>query len=788
MNMKNGKSDLVAMTGHALRALMARPARPPSAAQLERQAAIARTPIEALGLRMDDNAPADDDAATQDVQRQGSAAPADVTGPYQDDHGDAELLLPAAVGCAGDDDAPASEDAATRDVQRREGSAATADGTWRALTEQLAHCRAGLNWRTGEQFTYSEQLALHRAPGAPRLCDFCGTVHRVDGTYPLCHSDISHLDHTEVHCPRCGGFWFRRNTRGALLEDDEELTCCWHCRRGWNDPPKPPAKVVPTLDGADRRYTDAGLCPPDQSDWADRSNWVIAIFRRERDGEFGPEGVLHLDDVRGSWVRAKLRREFGDGRREVALPDCAAEKKAQEEAMRFAKRSKLRREFGDGSREVFGIWNYSNYRYDAYMSAYPDSRHRAAATFFARARPRSSGAVPRLFRLPIPRAVWRGAARAAAVAARAAVLVAEGSWPGDPRPAISFSEGSWPPAEEMYAEWKLDVGITSAIRSAHNFAGHRVVARWERSRRDPRLDLLELPDGVDVYSAAKARMETLGSDARHDELAKADGLMVNSFMTAPNEHLLSWEQRARALAASQSVDAADGLNREDPALILTTHRWERHMLQLSWLTDQFCHDLQRYWDLYLGLRRLQFKLLAMADTQRSVLERCDGDTEAAMRRNKEAWEAVRVRYWGAVRSGELAKEEAVRVAKRSREEAVCVAKRDRERARRSGSLVGGRLAVLPACTGQYRCVICSYVAPNRKLCSQHVRRKHDSVEAKRSRFVGREKNAHGARQYALCVCSADGPCTAGTKDWVRHPDAPAWQASLIRGGATSRTV
>ena len=78
MNMKNGKSDLVAMTGHALRALMARPARPPSAAQLERQAAIARTPIEALGLEMDDDAPGDEDeqlfhGASADATRFGGA-------------------------------------------------------------------------------------------------------------------------------------------------------------------------------------------------------------------------------------------------------------------------------------------------------------------------------------------------------------------------------------------------------------------------------------------------------------------------------------------------------------------------------------------------------------------------------------------------------------------------------------------------------------------------------------------------------------------------------------------
>eukprot|EP01047_Picozoa_sp_COSAG01_P102150 COSAG01_NODE_31779_length_591_cov_2.634146_2_plen_105_part_01 len=44
-----------------------------------------------------------------------------------------------------------------------------------------------------------------RAALVPRLCDFCGTVHQDDARYPLCHSDISHLDHTEVNCRQCGG-------------------------------------------------------------------------------------------------------------------------------------------------------------------------------------------------------------------------------------------------------------------------------------------------------------------------------------------------------------------------------------------------------------------------------------------------------------------------------------------------------------------------------------------------------------------------------------------------------
>jgi hypothetical protein len=90
----NARSRCLGAVADVLRAVATRP--PPSAAQLERQAAIARTPIEALGLRMDVNAPADDDAVSQ-AQRPGSAATADGIGPCREDQEDAKLLLPAAT-------------------------------------------------------------------------------------------------------------------------------------------------------------------------------------------------------------------------------------------------------------------------------------------------------------------------------------------------------------------------------------------------------------------------------------------------------------------------------------------------------------------------------------------------------------------------------------------------------------------------------------------------------------------------------------------------------------------
>eukprot|EP01047_Picozoa_sp_COSAG01_P049707 COSAG01_NODE_4954_length_4592_cov_10.344981_1_plen_144_part_00 len=140
----------------------------------------------------------------------------------------------------------------------------------------------------------------------------------------------------------------------------------------------------------------------------------------------------------------------------------------------------------------------------------------------------------------------------------------------------------------------------------------------------------------------------------------------------------------------------------------------------------------------------------MPDTQRSVLELCGGDMGGAMDENHD-------RYYEKLRAKQ----------------------RDMTRASRGG-LKGGQRAVLPACNGQYRCVVCSYAAPNPERLRSHVRKKHgNSVQAKRGRFIGREKNAAGARQYALCVCSADGACCgAGTHDWVRDPSAQAWQAAL----------
>jgi hypothetical protein len=110
-------------------------------------------------------------------------------------------------------------------------------------------------------------------------------------------------------------------------------------------------------------------------------------------------------------------------------------------------------------------------------------------------------------------------------------------------------------------------------------------------------------------------------------------------------------------------------------------------------------------------------------------------------------------------------------------------KRERERARQCGApKKGGKEVVLLACDTQYHCVLCPpdtpYVASNAEQFRSHMRRKHgNSAEAERGRFRGRERNADGAQHYALCVC-ANGACAVGTQDWVRHPDAAAWQASL----------
>jgi hypothetical protein len=339
----------------------------------------------------------------------------------------------------------------------------------------------------------------------------------------------------------------------------------------------------------------------------------------------------------------------------------------------------------------------------------------------------------------------------------------------------------------MHAEWKFDVGFASNGRrsvqrlqlgrrfSVQDDSAFRTIQRWKRGRRDPQLDLLQLPDGVAAYSAAKE------VDARHDELAKASGMMVDSFRSAPNAHLLSWEKRARQLAAahsvhfaslSQSVAVASSLHFEVSGLVSTTRRWERHMLQLSWLTDQHSND---EYDIYHRLRRVQFELLALSVNQCSVLEMWDGDTEAAMRRNEEA-------YKEAVRAEERDRQEAVRAKERDREEAVRARKRDRERARRGG-LKGGRLAVLPTCDGQYHCVVCPYVASNPEQFRSHVRQKHGKThqqraEAERGRFKGREFNVHGASQYAMCVCADGACCVVGTEDWVRALAAQEWQAAL----------
>jgi hypothetical protein len=85
---------------------------------------------------------------------------------------------------------------------------------------------------------------------------------------------------------------------------------------------------------------------------------------------------------------------------------------------------------------------------------------------------------------------------------------------------------------------------------------------------------------------------------------------------------------------------------------------------------------------------------------------------------------------------------------------------------------------------KFVCLVCTYVANNPEQFRSHVRQKHrKSVEAERGRFTGCEWNAEGARQYALCVCSADGTrCTASTQQWARDPAAHAWQDSLNRGG------
>eukprot|EP01047_Picozoa_sp_COSAG01_P026731 COSAG01_NODE_1733_length_9368_cov_6.908620_2_plen_835_part_00 len=814
------ESSRAVVTGRVLTALFSGSYRQRTAVEQRYEAAVAQTPVEALGLQWEDDALADDDG----------------TGLCQE--GD-KLPLPAAGGagsCQGKGDAEPPPPVA------------------------VAGCRC-------------------RVPGD------CYRCSRPRGAT------------VKLKCPHCGELWLRPDTSmDRLVDSDQHIylrLCCFQCRRsiyiGWKE--------------EESRRLDAEWCslqqrlaeerrlereqPQSQSDWAEcyemfwKTNysgdgrwWQAAQRWQAQHGDLADAAPVP-DDI-SKYVRL-VRDAPDDPNTTPYLPATAAE------LWMLAAEAEYRglREYAKWCYLRLGQLEFGH----SFLPTLDFCKNRARASFWREtdmARHQCGTravdvTVPRLSCLRISRVVWRGEAIAAADAADAAILVADGSWAGDPRPAClkyrsAYSRNQDTAADErrqsceLFAEWQLDMGITTAKVGRLHYAGDLVVARWKRNRRDPHLDLLELPDGVAAYSAAKE------ADARHDDLARADGMMANPFTSAPNEHLSSWEQRARESAKHQPAEVATDQNDDDSGLMLTTYQWERHIRQLSRLTDQYCcdaldspppppppppltqqqqaqqqaqekewcrrpqqqelelriKDYSRYIDvldrklgapvgsvrvaaapsllsrpasaaaagrqrgappnhcdqlrdpamseLYYRLRRVQFRLLAMPHTRRSVLERCGGDTEEGMRRNKEE-------YWAAyARDQELIREDEEWIRETVRRE-----KRERERARCGGDPGGyGQRAVLPACDTQYHCVVCPYVASNPEQFRGHVRQKHNKTRhqraaAERGRFKGRVRNEHRVRQYALCVCGGDGDGACRNEDeerWVRDPAAHEWQAAL----------
>jgi hypothetical protein len=109
----------------------------------------------------------------------------------------------------------------------------------------------------------------------------------------------------------------------------------------------------------------------------------------------------------------------------------------------------------------------------------------------------------------------------------------------------------------------------------------------------------------------------------------------------------------------------------------------------------------------------------------------------------------------------------------------------------------GRQGILPACDGKFYCAMCwsseaagapplvkrrKTANPNpRERLKSHVKARHQPSDV--THFVGTVKNPDGQRHYALCVygcatCVYSGPVCEG-EEWVRHPDARAWQARMV---------
>jgi hypothetical protein len=364
-------------------------------------------------------------------------------------------------------------------------------------------------------------------------------------------------------------------------------------------------------------------------------------------------------------------------------------------------------------------------------------------------------------------------------------MVAEGSWPGDPRKPKweppTPAQGAWdssPPTDRAILDiyqpmrtrvYELDMarhGSSWVIPFDHACSTwlDKVAWAFDEDGRRVQVRSIYYADGEfrAFHGADKVQLRCYAADDAVKLVVAA--LVAKVAQTAVAQELASWEERARGLATGPSADVGVATP------LSKSSQWARHMLVLSCLTDQYCRGVIEQWSigplvlvegLYHRLRRIQCKLLDMPAAQRSVLQMCASDVEGAMRQNAEAYSQT-----------------------------LRVEKRDSDRRRRFAGLKGGKQVVLPACDTRYHCVLCPsdgpYVASNPEQLRSHMRRKHgNSAEAERGRFRGRERNADGARQYALCVCVHSTCCAVGTLDWVRHPAASAWQASL---GAGSRTV
>jgi hypothetical protein len=391
---------------------------------------------------------------------------------------------------------------------------------------------------------------------------------------------------------------------------------------------------------------------------------------------------------------------------------------------------------------------------------------------------------------PTPRMIWRDAATAAAAAADAAIMVAEGSWPEDPR---------WPPyamsydAETIYNDWDSRSLVSasqppSEVGKVVAMIVAKVVLMANEADDDETIVQLDAAFNVFQHGGGccfsgsstgccfsreeatvvlgairKDERDCIREGCRETGCAACDpeGCGETGCATCiPALVFASWEERARGLATDPPAD----VDVATPPIMGS--QWARHMLVLSCLTDQYCRGVVEQWSIgplvfvegtYYRLRRIQCKLLAMSAAERSVLEMCASDVEGAMRRNAEAYSQTQ----------------------RAEMRAKDTARRARYRA---GRKKGGKVVVLPACDATYRCVLCPsdapYVGSSPEQLRSHMRRKHSkSVEAGRGRYRGRERNVDGARQYALCVC-AGACCVAGTEDWVRAPAAQEWQAAL----------